>query len=280
MFKEFEEKYRTENSTGSVTPTLCRLCGVRPPKQCSARELPAVVDQGFKLFGGEGRAEKVLVYCPDAFGEAQCGRCPDAAARVKEIAGFRFRLATVMPSVTPVCFATIFSGAEPAVHGITAYAKPVLTVETLFDVLAEAGKNVAIVSGNGCSIDKIFRERDVDYFSLRTSRQTFECTRRLIAADRHDVIISYMPDYDENLHRTGQFSPTSLEAIARAADWFAELNADMEKYWAAYNRVLVFSPDHGGHAIDEATGGHGTDCAEDMVVNHFYRLRAGKKQPR
>ena len=76
-----------------------------------------------------------------------------------------------MPSVTPVCYGSIFSGAAPSVHGIQKYEKPVLQVETLFDVFPKAGKRVAIVCCNNCSIDMIFRKRQVDYYSFHSNRE-------------------------------------------------------------------------------------------------------------
>ena len=45
------------------------------------------------------------------------------------------RYETVMPSVTPVCFGTMYTGAQPEVHGIRRYEKPVIKIDTIFDVL-------------------------------------------------------------------------------------------------------------------------------------------------
>ena len=49
-------------------------------------------------------------------------------------------LQTVMPSVTPVCFATMYTGAQPEVHGIQSYTKPVVKTDSVFDVLIRNGK--------------------------------------------------------------------------------------------------------------------------------------------
>ena len=64
---------------------------------------------------------------------------------------------SVYPPVTPACFASMYSGLTPAVHGIQAYVKPVLTVDTIFDDLPLAGRRAAIVSTEGDSISLIFR---------------------------------------------------------------------------------------------------------------------------
>ena len=53
---------------------------------------------------------------------------------------------SVMPSVTPVCFASMYTGVMPDVHGIKFYTKPVLKIETFFDVLIKADVvDVAVV---------------------------------------------------------------------------------------------------------------------------------------
>jgi predicted AlkP superfamily phosphohydrolase/phosphomutase len=209
----FITKYQTDSTIASLTPTVCALTGVKEPDCCGAVELSAVVDQAVRLTGKEGGIEKALIFCPDAVGEDQRARFPELLDRVKKLAGFQYSCAAVMPSVTPVCYGSIFSGASPAVHGIQKYEKPVLTVETLFDVLAEAGKNVAIVAINNCSIDCIFRKRKVDYYSQRTDEGAFEITRELLASGRYDVIISYYTSYDHLSHRHGPWSKEAVDAL-------------------------------------------------------------------
>ena len=271
----FVTKYQTDSTIASLTPTICALTGAAEPVDCGAVELSAVVDQAVRLTGREGGVEKALIFCPDAVGEVQRARFPELLERVKKLAGFQFSCAAVMPSVTPVCYGSIFSGASPAVHGIQKYEKPVLTVETLFDVLAQAGKNVAIVAINNCSIDCIFRKRSVDYYSMRSDELSFELTRELIAANRYDVIISYYTSYDHLSHRHGQWSSEAVDALNTSVKYFETLVSDTETHWAGYNRVVTWTPDHGNHIVDENNSGHGQDIADDMVVNHYYRVKAG-----
>ena len=49
-----------------------------------------------------------------------------------------------------------------------------------------------------------------------------------------------------------------------------------ERVWQRADRVIAWVPDHGNHVVDEHSGTHGTNTPEDMVVNHFYRLRAAE----
>ena len=49
-----------------------------------------------------------------------------------------------------------------------------------------------------------------------------------------------------------------------------------DRVWQRADRVVAWVPDHGNHVVDEHSGTHGTNTPEDMVVNHFYRLRAAE----
>ena len=63
--------------------------------------------------------------------------------------GAQASMRSVVPPVTPVAFASMYSGLQPAQRGIMKYEKPVLGVETVFDRLPEAGKRVAVISTQG-----------------------------------------------------------------------------------------------------------------------------------
>ena len=271
--ESFKKIYNCDNSIGDLTPTVCTITGTRLPAQCGAETIAAIADQTTRITGKTDGIEKVLIFCPDAAGEVQRQRFPELFNRVEKLAGFRFLSSSVMPSVTPVCFATIFSGASPQVHGIRQYAKPVLTIETLFDVLAESGRQVAIISINTCSIDCIFRHRNVDYFSFRNDKSSHEMTRKLIADNKYDVIVSYYMDYDDYSHKHGSWSKEAVGALETAVDYFETLVADTETHWTANNRAIIWAPDHGNHMVDEKSAGHGQNIADDMVVNHYYRIR-------
>ena len=276
VFDQFRAKYDTPYSIGDLTATVCTLCGIELPQQCAGTPIPAVIDQGDKLMDGVGKTQKVVLFCADALGEHQRKHYVDDFARIEKIAGFRILSTSVMPSVTPVCYGSIFSGAAPCVHGIEKYEKPVLKIDTMFDAFARAGKNVAICAINSCSIDMIFRNRNVDYYSFRTDKGSFDQAMNLIENCNYDLIVCYMTDYDSKMHHFGPFSAECDEQARLAADRFTALAAQMDKCWKNYNRALVFVPDHGGHQVDETHGTHGFDIPEDMLVNHFYRICEAK----
>lgn len=272
VLNEFRKKYDRNYSIGDLTPTICEVFGVPEPDVCGAVAVAPIVDQVVRTMG-EKSMERAVLFCCDAMGEHQRDHFPEVFERIEKVAPFRIPSVAVMPSVTPVCYGTIFSGAAPCVHGIQKYEKPVLEIETLFDVMAKAGKNVAIVSVNVCSIDMIFRKRNVDYYSFRTDQQSFDCTMELIEKNNYDLIISYMTEYDSLQHKTGCFSPECTEQAYIAADRFEQFAAAMDQHYKDQNRMLVFVPDHGGHLVEERRGVHGFDIPEDMLVSHYYRLR-------
>ncbi len=271
--RKYMDQYGRDHSIADLTPTVCELCGVRLPEECGASAIASVVDHGEKLFGGAGLAEKVLLFCPDACADHQRDRRPDVFEKIEKIAGMRIRSTSVMPSVTPVCYGSIFSGTSPAVHGIQKYEKPVLRVETLFDVFAEAGKKVTILSVNGCSIDTIFRRRAIDYFSFRNDEDVHRWTLKLLKECDYDLVVSYMTGYDETAHHTGIFSGESMKQLELAAERFARLADCADAVWSCFNRLLAFVPDHGQHPAAEDQGTHGENLPEDMLTSHYYRLR-------
>jgi len=271
---KYMDQYHREHSIADLAPTVCELMGVPFPAQNAATPLASVIDQAGHIFSGNGKAEKILLFCADAFGDNQQQHAPEVFERIRKVAGLKIESVSVMPSVTPVCYASIFSGTPPAVHGIRKYEKPVLTVETIFDTLAAAGKKVAVISSNNCSIDCIFRKRKIDYFSFRNDESTFDMTLQALRTMDYDVIVCYMGDYDSKAHRTGIFSDESMAQLELGAERFEQLAAVTDEVWAGKNRVLALVPDHGQHPISDTQGGHGENCPEDMLLCHYYRLNS------
>jgi hypothetical protein len=253
----------------SVTSTLCRLMGIEPPSVCTAPVLEAV------LKAAPGRVERVLVHAADAIGRVFLDNQPNLKKRLVAASDVQVELRSMMPPKTPVCFASMFTGAMPEVHGIRRYERPVLTCDTLFDALARAGKRAAIVAVKDCSMDIIFRNRQVDYFTEEDDAAVLNRTLSLLKEDRHEFIVSYNQEYDDTLHKTRHDGPEALAAAGRHVETFVRLWQATEENWAGHSRALLFTPDHGAH-FDAAKdrSDHGEDIPEDMDVLHFWWLRA------
>ncbi len=252
----------------SITPTLCELMKVRPPRGAKAQPIRDVTRKA------KGKTiEKTLLYAPDAIGEWLFQSYKPEFNEVIAEAPIQVRIQSMKPSYTPVCYGSMFTGMKPEEHGITKYMKPVLKVETLFDTMAEAGKKVALVAVKDCSIDLIFRERDIDYYSEEYDQQVTERVLELLEKADCDLIVAYNQEYDDLMHRSTPRSPEAIEAFRRHLGTFKVLADAFNKRYADNNRAIAFLPDHGTHVDPETgKGSHGTDTTEDMEVRHFWGI--------
>lgn len=256
------------NCITSVAPSVADIMGFDAPK-AAGEPNQALLQLTAQAFSGR-KADRVLLYNPDAIAHHLFARYTDYFLPVLRHAPLELPMESVMPSVTPVCFASMYTGALPDVHGIKAYVKPVLTTDTLFDAAIRAGRKPAIVSTAGDSISKIFLDRPMDYFIYDTVDEVNVKAMELIQEDAYDLLVVYNGDYDATMHR---FSPESEEALAALrtnALVFNRLAEQVRTYWGQHDTLIAFAPDHGCHPIDGGLGSHGLDMPEDMLIPHFY----------
>jgi len=238
--------------------------GIEPPTICEAPPLELV------LALGPARVERVLVYAPDAIGRVFLCSHPELKRRLVAASDVQVELRAMTPPKTPVCYASMFTGALPEVHGIRKYERPVLTCDTLFDVLArrdmtelpgnsdrvpsQTAGRVAIVAVKDCSMDIIFRNRPIDYFTEGDDQQVTGRALELVRDNKHDFIVAYNQEYDDTLHRTRHDGPEALAAAARHVGTFERFLQATEESWAANSRALLFAPDHGHTSIRRRAG--------------------------
>lgn len=218
----------------------------------------------------EGGVDRILMYNPDAVALWLFEKYTDLFLPVQKHTRLTLPLRTVMPSVTPVCFGTMYTGAQPSVHGIQSYTKPVIRTDTVFDALIRAGKKPCIVSTGSDSMSRIFLEREMDYCIVGTPDEANEKAAELIAQDRYDLIAVYNGNYDSTMHKFGPESVEALDALRHNVRAFDALAQEVRTHWAAHRTLIAFAPDHGCHEIDGACGSHGLDMPEDMNIIHFY----------
>ncbi|MDM7992244.1 MAG: alkaline phosphatase family protein [Candidatus Fermentibacter sp.] len=220
-----------------------------------------------------GRVRRALVYAPDAIGRVQTRRFPGLRDSILANAPYSFPMRAAFPPKTPVCFAGMFTGAGPGVHGIRRYEKPVLACDTLFYAVIRGGGRAAIVAVEDSSIDMIFRGRDVDYRPEPDDGSVLDSALELIRRDGHDLVVVYQQDYDDLLHRADPFGPEALPALEGHVRAFGLLSEAVREHWAGHPRVSVFAPDHGAHLdAGSGRGDHGLDIPDDMEVEHFWDL--------
>lgn len=254
------------------TPTLCELFGIAAPGLAGKSVHDEVVRAGRRAFGA-GKLEKCLVFSPDAVGAALCRAYETDFGDVSKHAPIKAPTVSVDPAKTPVCFASMFTGALPAVHGIRRYERPVLECDTLFDALRRAGKRVAIIAVKNSSMDLIFRERDLDYFSEAYDGEVVDRVCEALRSGTYDFIAAYQQEYDDVLHETTPTSPQAITAMRNHIASFCTVADAAETHWRRHNRAVVFAPDHGAHVdAQSGKGTHGEAIAEDLEIVHHFGL--------
>lgn len=257
-------------SLTGVAASLATAMGIEPPAQAqpALHQLTNLVKDSI----GSGRVDRVFMYNPDAVALWLYQKYTSLFDDVVRHTQLSVPLQSVMPSVTPVCFGTMYTGAYPEVHGIRKYEKPVIRIDTLFDALIRAGKKPVIVGDVQCSLSHIFLERDMDYFTGESIEEINEKAMALIEEDKYDFYVIYNGNYDSTMHK---FGPESDESIAqlkdnvRSFDCFARA---IKSKWTGHDTLLAFAMDHGCHEIDGGCGSHGLDMCEDLNILHHYGL--------
>ena len=259
------------NSTSldTLAAALAAAMGIDAPAEAApANEaLTAYVDAAF----GGARADRIFMYNPDAVAEWVWRKYPEFCRELPAHSELELPMCTVMPSVTPVCFGTMYTGAQPAVHGIRKYEKPVIRIDSLFDAAIRAGKKCAIVADNKCSMGKIFLKREMDYFLYATIDEVNAKAAELILADRYDLLCVYNGNYDSRMHKVGPEDPQALAELRTNVRTFAMFSEMIKTHWTAHNTLVGFAMDHGCHEIDGPCGSHGLDMEEDLNIVHLYK---------
>ncbi len=254
-----------------TAPTVRELMGIGGLEDADICN-PAVLAKAASVYGDQ-KLERVLMYNPDAIALWLYQKYTDQFIPVMRHSDLALPVCSVMPSVTPVCFASMYSGLDPERHGIKAYVKPVLKCETLFDALIKAGKKPVIISTAGDSISEIFKEREMEYIFCETPEEVNEQAERILKEDRYDLITVYNGNFDEQMHRTGPESEEALAMLDRNAAAYEKLASIAEEIWKDRPHMCAFLPDHGCHEIDGGMGSHGLDMEEDMNIIHFYSFK-------
>ena len=266
-----ENMKSNSNSLDTVCGALAYAMGIEPPRAAAPKnwELSNYID---KIFDG-GKADRVVIYNNAAIAQWIYKKYGDYFKGTKNRADIEIFLSAVTPSVTPAGLATMYTGVQPEVHGIRKYEKPVLTIETLFDVLIAAGKKPAIVSYRSCSLGRIFLGRDMDYYNFEKggTSEVNAKVAELILRDEHDFIVFFNGDYDFRMHKNGPESAMALADLRVCNHVFSLVSDIIKNNWQHHNTLLGFATDHGCHEIDGGCGSHGLDMLEDINIVHLYK---------
>ncbi len=257
-------------SLDSLCAAIAQCMGIDVPSEAAPADerLTSYINE--KLNGG--KLERVIMYNPDAIAQWVYEKYPQLLTEATNNAELALPYRTVMPSVTPVCFGTMYTGAQPEVHGIQRYEKPVIQIDTLFDALIRAGKKPVIIAYGQCSLSKIYLEREMDYFIYDTCYEVNAKAVEAILSDKYDFIVVYNGDYDTAMHRKGPESIEALSALHTNSEIFAMLSRLVRENQFGRNTLMGFAMDHGCHEIDGGCGSHGLDMPEDLNIVHLYQV--------
>jgi len=253
----------TAPTIAMVARTLCAIFAAPPPTLAAEPALAALAD---------ARVDRAVLILADAMGAPVWRTRPDLRARVRAVCPMAIAVRAVFPPKTPVCFASMFTGAQPAQHGIRTYAKPVLTCDTAFDALLRTGRRIALVAVAGSSMDTIFRARAIDYRSEPDDAAVLRTAAQVIAGDRHHLVLAYTQDYDDAVHRLPPLGEEALACAERQVDGLSALAAVATTAWSGRPHAMAFLPDHGAHACAAGHGDHGEDIPDDMELEHFWNV--------
>ena len=259
--------YNSLRITG-VAKTITDIVGINAPKDAEP-SIDIIVNSAKKLLENR-KADRVFIYNPDAIALWLFQKYTVLFEKALLQSNIQIPMLSVMPSVTPVCFASMYTGAMPNIHGIEAYEKPVVKTDTVFDAFIRAGKKPAIISTANDSLSCIFLEREMDYYIYNTHDECNKKALELIEEDKHDFIVLYNGNYDTVMHRSGTESNDAMNELKENIETYFILVKQIEKHWKNHQTMIGFCPDHGCHDIDGNLGSHGLDMAEDMNIIHFY----------
>lgn len=171
-------------------------------------------------------------------------------------------LRAVMPSITPVNFATMISGADRPVHGVGAFSDDI-QCETLFDVVRADGDVSAGIGQPGWTGSELLgRHADIWGKAADNDDALVEALVLQIARERAPrYLIAQIGNTDKIFHRHGPTSPEVIPGVR-------EMDARLERMCAellGLGYKIIINADHGQH--DTPTGGsHGSDSDEDCLV--------------
>jgi predicted AlkP superfamily pyrophosphatase or phosphodiesterase len=259
-----------QHSLDGICGALCYGMGIAPPRQAAAAN-PVLSQYIDKILDGK-KLDRIFMFNPDAIAQWISEKYHFLLSEVDAITDLQLPLCSVMPSVTPVCFGTMYTGAQPAVHGIREYTKPVIRIDTLFDALVRQGKKAAIIAYGGSSLLKIYREREIDYFTLSNVDEATATATRIIREDKHDFILLYNGNYDAACHGFGPESIQALSELRSNAHNFAMITSVIRECWGNHDTLLGFAMDHGCHEIIDGCGDHGFDLDDDLNIVHRYKI--------
>jgi predicted AlkP superfamily pyrophosphatase or phosphodiesterase len=268
MMPASQPSYPQQQLIMSAAPTVCALLGLPAPSGSEGAALQEVTAE----MAPQKRAAIILL---DALGistwHSARERMP-SFARLAE--GQLLKLRSVLPCSTPVCFASIVTGARPEVHGVRQRTDE-MKVESVFQVIRRAGKTSAVVGRRSSSTGLLLaRYSDTAFVAVSNTDQEVEEKLLLAIEQEPAFIFIQLLDIDNAGHARGPASEESIGACERT-------DARMSRILSALSHNgygAIVMADHGQHTVKEADGAirgtHDGSTEEDMLVPLTWQVAA------
>jgi predicted AlkP superfamily pyrophosphatase or phosphodiesterase len=245
----------------SVAPTVAAVLSIPSPASAEAGYIEkTVVD----LKGVKG----VAVLAIDALGYEIFNHFKDCMPCLKSI--FENNSATIrsiMPSITPVNFSCMVTGASQEVHKVKSLFSNI-ECETLFQVLRKNGMKSAGLGRKGYTGHELMG-RYADYSTegkAESDEEVEKIFNDYLKTEKPEFIIVQYGATDDQFHKYGPYSDKARDAVIKADLWLSRCidNLKSEGYG------IMILADHGQHNNDDKDshllGVHGGSTDEDCIV--------------
>lgn len=172
---------------------------------------------------------------------------------------------SVYPTITPVAFAAMVSGGDPATTGVRDRSSHRLSCDSVFGWAEARGLSTSLIEGDRqilelTSATSLNPDADADG---TTDDEVFSAAEQRIARGQPDLMLVHVHGIDDVAASHG---PSSAETGARIRDVDAAAGALMRRW----RGLVIVTADHGLHTVESGAGGrageHGDFCAEDLLV--------------
>ena len=250
-----------EYSITNLAPTTTRILSLFPPAQSETKIIPEIAQD---LHG----CKRITLIVTDGFGLFAWQQWREKMPFLRSLHSQKsIVIRSIMPSVTPVNFAAMVTGAELAVHGVHDMDST-FACETVFDVIRKAGKRSA-----GVGLEKYTGSnllgRHADIWGNAGSGSDASVEKKIMEIANQsspNYIIAQLGKIDDTFH---QYGPSSPSVVPMLKDTDSRLERLVEQLKELSYGVVIFS-DHGQHDVGGARnayrGAHGTSRHEDRLV--------------
>ena len=252
---------RKEFPITSVAPTVSAILNLPAPAQAQD---PIIEEMRADL----SACSRVAILAPDALGDFAFQQWKEEMPFLNALYARRgVLLRSVMPSITPVNFAAIVSGADPAVHGVKTL-NDAFRCESLFDVVrAAGGKSAGIGRETYTGAELLGRHADISGRGPAAEKDVGveRLILEIVDQDAPQFLIAQLGITDDVFHQFGPSSPDVISVLRETDERLKRLSTHL----TALGYGIIVLADHGQHDVERdarMTGSHGSDCDEDCLV--------------